>query len=242
MQMTDCLIAGNAGYDFANGGGMSCHESSPALHGCSITDNWAMWSASAVQCEKSDPLLVNCLICGNSIQERGGAGFAADLGCHANLINCTITGNRGGAYGGGVHCWEDGSPTLTNCIVWGNSPESDCGNLARCLTDDEGNYRFVTIKPGSYPWGNHENAWRPNHIHFSVFGRAFTRRLVTQMYFPGDPLFEFDPIFHSVRDPSARELLVATFDLGITQPEWALGYRWDIVLGRGGTGTTPLEA
>jgi len=111
----------------------------------------------------------------------------------------------------------------------------------RCLTDDEGRYRFVTIKPGSYPWGNHENAWRPNHIHFSVFGREFTRRLVTQMYFPGDPLFEFDPIFHSVRDPKARQLLVATFELSLTQPEWALGYSWDIVLGRGGSGTTPTE-
>jgi len=111
----------------------------------------------------------------------------------------------------------------------------------RCLTDDEGNYRFVTIKPGSYPWGNHENAWRPAHIHFSVFGRAFTQRLVTQMYFPGDPLFAFDPIFNAVRDPRSRELLVSRFDLERTQPEWALAYRFDIVLGRGGAGTTPLE-
>ena len=71
----------------------------------------------------------------------------------------------------------------------------------RCLTDDDGRYRFVTVKPGAYPWGNHPNAWRPNHIHFSLFGRAFTERLVTQMYFPGDPLFPFDPIFNSVRDP-----------------------------------------
>ncbi len=83
----------------------------------------------------------------------------------------------------------------------------------RCLTDDDGRYRFVTVKPGAYPWGNHENAWRPAHIHFSVFGRAFTQRLVTQMYFPGDPLFAFDPIFNSVRDPKARELLVSRFDL-----------------------------
>jgi protocatechuate 3,4-dioxygenase beta subunit len=111
----------------------------------------------------------------------------------------------------------------------------------RVLTDVEGNYRFVTIKPGAYPWGNHENAWRPAHIHFSVFGRAFTQRLVTQMYFPGDPLFYLDPIFHSVRDPSARALLVSEFDLSTTTPEWALGYRFDIVLGRGAPGTTPLE-
>jgi protocatechuate 3,4-dioxygenase beta subunit len=106
----------------------------------------------------------------------------------------------------------------------------------RCLTDDEGRYRFTTIKPGAYPWRNHDNAWRPAHIHFSVFGRAFVQRLVTQMYFPGDPLFPFDPIFNAVRDPRARELLVARFDYAATEPEWALGYEWDIVLRR-----TPLE-
>jgi protocatechuate 3,4-dioxygenase, beta subunit len=107
----------------------------------------------------------------------------------------------------------------------------------RTLTDAEGRWRFVTIKPGSYPWGNHHNAWRPAHIHFSVFGRAFTQRLVTQMYFPGDPLQELDPIFHSVRDPRSRELMVAGFDIETTEPEWALAYRWDIVLG-----ATPVEA
>jgi protocatechuate 3,4-dioxygenase beta subunit len=101
----------------------------------------------------------------------------------------------------------------------------------RCLTDAEGRYRFVTVKPGAYPWGNHPNAWRPAHIHLSLFGRAFTDRLVTQMYFPGDPLFEFDPIFNSVRDPGARELLVSSFDLGETIPNWALAYRFDVVLG-----------
>ncbi len=68
----------------------------------------------------------------------------------------------------------------------------------RTITDDEGRYRFVTVKPGAYPWKNHPNAWRPAHIHFSIFGRSFTQRLVTQMYFPGDPLFPFDPIFNSV--------------------------------------------
>ncbi|MGH2935321.1 MAG: protocatechuate 3,4-dioxygenase subunit beta, partial [Gaiellaceae bacterium] len=111
----------------------------------------------------------------------------------------------------------------------------------RCLTDDEGRYRFTTIKPGSYPWRNHPNAWRPNHIHFSVFGRLFEQRLVTQMYFPGDPLFPYDPIFNSVRDPEARKLLVARFDLETTVPEWSLAYEWDVVLGRSGRGTTPLE-
>jgi protocatechuate 3,4-dioxygenase, beta subunit len=109
----------------------------------------------------------------------------------------------------------------------------------RFLTDDDGRYRFVTVKPGAYPWQNHPNAWRPAHIHFSVFGRAFTNRLVTQMYFPGDPLFEFDPIFQSVRDPQVRDRLVCEFDLAQTIPEWALGYRFDIVLG--GPTETPME-
>jgi protocatechuate 3,4-dioxygenase beta subunit len=100
----------------------------------------------------------------------------------------------------------------------------------RVLTDDEGRYRFTTVKPGAYPWRNHPNAWRPAHIHFSVFGRMFTQRLVTQMYFPGDPLFEYDPIYNSVRDPKSRELLIARFDLATTEPEWALAYEWDIIM------------
>jgi len=106
----------------------------------------------------------------------------------------------------------------------------------RVLTDDGGKYRFVTVKPGAYPWQNHPNAWRPAHIHFSVFGRTFSSRLVTQMYFPGDPLFEFDPIFQSVRDERARARLVAELDLALTEPEWALGYRFDIVVR-----STPFE-
>lgn len=108
--------------------------------------------------------------------------------------------------------------------------------VGRCVTDSEGRYRFLTIKPGAYPWRNHPNAWRPAHIHFSLFGRAFTQRLVTQMYFQGDPLFYQDPIFNSIPDPKARERLIARFDLGLTEPEWALGYEWDIVLrGRAAT-------
>jgi protocatechuate 3,4-dioxygenase beta subunit len=100
----------------------------------------------------------------------------------------------------------------------------------RCISDVEGGYRFVTVKPGAYPWRNHTNAWRPAHIHFSVFGRAFTERLVTQMYFPGDPLFEFDPIFQSVSE-RARGRMVSGFELATTVEEWALGYRFDVVVG-----------
>ena len=109
----------------------------------------------------------------------------------------------------------------------------------RCLTDAEGRYRFTTIKPGAYPWANGDNAWRPAHIHFSLFGRAFAHRLVTQMYFPGDPLLELDPIFNSVPDPAARRRLVSRFDLETTEPERALGYRFDIVLRS--RAATPVE-
>jgi protocatechuate 3,4-dioxygenase, beta subunit len=110
----------------------------------------------------------------------------------------------------------------------------------RTLTDADGWYRFVTIKPGAYPWRNHENAWRPAHIHFSLFGDAFATRLVTQMYFPGDPLFPIDPVSQSIPDQKARERLISHFDLGSTRPEWALGYRFDIVLR--GREATPFES
>ena len=109
----------------------------------------------------------------------------------------------------------------------------------RTVTDSEGRFRFITIKPGPYPWANHHNAWRPAHIHFSLFGTNFLTRLVTQMYFPGDLLLPLDPIFNSVPDPSARERLVARLDMARTEPGWALAFRWDIVLR--GRQATPVE-
>ncbi|MFZ4758855.1 MAG: protocatechuate 3,4-dioxygenase subunit beta [Burkholderiaceae bacterium] len=108
----------------------------------------------------------------------------------------------------------------------------------RTLTDADGRYRFVTIKPGAYPWGNHPNAWRPNHIHFSLFGEYFASRLVTQMYFPGDPLLEHDPIYQST-PVGVRERLVSRFDLAVTEPGVALGFQFDIVLR--GPLETPME-
>ena len=109
----------------------------------------------------------------------------------------------------------------------------------RMLTDSEGRYRFTTIRPGAYPWRNHDNAWRPAHILFSLFGTSFLSRLITQMYFPGDPLMPFDPILNSIADEKARARLIAAFDLNVTRPEWALGFTFDIVL-RGPNGT-PME-
>jgi protocatechuate 3,4-dioxygenase beta subunit len=109
----------------------------------------------------------------------------------------------------------------------------------RAATDANGAYKFITVKPGAYPWRNHPNAWRPAHIHFSLFGPSFVSRLVTQMYFPGDPLFPFDPIFNSVADENARKRMISSFDLESTMPEWALAYRFDIVLR--GRHQTPME-
>jgi protocatechuate 3,4-dioxygenase beta subunit len=122
---------------------------------------------------------------------------------------------------------------------WPAELDPNFSGAGRTVTDDEGRYRFVTVKPGPYPWGNHHNAWRPAHIHFSLLGRAFTQRLVTQMYFPADPLFTYDPIFNSVRDPAARQRLVSRFSIHDSVDHWALAYEFDIYLR--GPGATPFE-
>ena len=110
----------------------------------------------------------------------------------------------------------------------------------RARADADGHYKFITVKPGAYPWGNHPNAWRPAHIHFSLFGHSFLSRLVTQMYFPGDPLMAYDPIFNSVGDEKARARMISRFDLAATVPDWALAYEFDIVLrGRNQTPAQP---
>ena len=123
--------------------------------------------------------------------------------------------------------------------TWPAELDPNFSGAGRTVTDQEGRYRFVTIKPGPYPWGNHHNAWRPAHIHFSLLGRAFAQRLVTQMYFPGDPLFEYDPIFNSVRDPAARRRMVSRFVMHDSLPHWALAYEFDIYLR--GPAATPFE-
>jgi protocatechuate 3,4-dioxygenase beta subunit len=109
----------------------------------------------------------------------------------------------------------------------------------RAMTNERGEYRFLTVKPGAYPWRNTNNAWRPAHIHFSLFGSAYATRLITQMYFPGDPLLAYDPIFNSVPDEAARRRMIASYDPDLSQPEYALGYRFDIVLR--GRDSTPME-
>ena len=134
--------------------------------------------------------------------------------------------NAGGRY---RHRWDQ----------WPSPLDPNFSGAGRCVTDAEGRYHFVTIKPGPYPWGNHHNAWRPAHVHFSLLGTAFAQRLITQMYFPGDPLFPYDPIFNSVRDPRARERMVSSFSIEHSQDNWALAYEWDIVLR--GRDETPME-
>jgi len=109
----------------------------------------------------------------------------------------------------------------------------------RCMTDENGFYRFVTIRPGAYPWLNHTNAWRPAHIHLSLFGPSFVTRLVTQMFFANDPLLPLDPILESIPSQRARKRLIASYAHDVTEPEWALGYRFDIVLR--GRDATPFE-
>ena len=122
---------------------------------------------------------------------------------------------------------------------WPAPLDPNFSGAGRCLTDSEGRFRFLTIKPGPYPWGNHYNAWRPAHIHFSLLGRAFAQRLVTQMYFPGDPFFPYDPIFNSVHDERARQRMVSRFSIHATEPNWAAAYEFDIYLR--GPGSTPFE-
>jgi protocatechuate 3,4-dioxygenase beta subunit len=150
---------------------------------------------------------------------------------------------------------EDGRPLRDTLVeIWqanaagrytharDNNPaplDPNFSGAGRTLTDGEGRWRFTTILPGRYPWPNHRNAWRPSHVHFSLFGQNFLSRLVTQMYFPGDPLHALDPIMNSVTDPAGRERLVCRFDIDLTEPDWALGFRWDIVLR--GRQATPME-
>lgn len=141
-----------------------------------------------------------------------------------------------------IELWQANSGgRYTHSIDQHNAPlDPNFTGCGATLTDEQGRYRFVTIRPGEYPWRNNYNAWRAAHIHFSIFGPAFATRLVTQMYFPGDPLIPFDPIFNCTADEKHRNLLISRFDWETTMPEHALGYRFDIVLS--GRDATPMES
>lgn len=121
---------------------------------------------------------------------------------------------------------------------WDAPLDPNFTGAGRVITDAEGRYQFTSVRPGAYPWKNHKNAWRPSHIHLSLLGPAFATRLVTQMYFPDDPLIEIDPIANAVPMPY-RQRMVSRFDIETTQPNWALGYLFDVVLR--GRDATPFE-
>jgi protocatechuate 3,4-dioxygenase beta subunit len=165
-----------------------------------------------------EPLGERIIVSGRVIDEDGGA--VPDT--LVEIWQC----NAAGRY---IHARDDHPAPL----------DPNFTGAGRTRTDASGRYRFVTIKPGAYPWRNHTNAWRPAHIHFSLFGSSFRSRLVTQMYFPNDPLQPHDPILQSIPDARARARLVSSFDLSLTEPEWALGYHFDIVLR--GRHSTPFE-
>lgn len=156
------------------------------------------------------------------------------LGERINVTGRLLDGNDGRPVPGQlVELWQaNSSGRYRHALDQHPAPlDPNFSGAGRCLTGTDGTYHFVTIKPGPYPWGNHPNAWRPAHLHFSVFGRAFTERLITQMYFPGDPLFPYDPIYNGVHDEAARLRMISTFDWATTEEQWATGYRFDIVVG-----------
>lgn len=140
-----------------------------------------------------------------------------------------------------IEVWQANAAGRYRHVVdtWNAPIDPNFTGAGRTLTGPDGRYRFLTIQPGPYPWKNHHNAWRPAHIHFSLFGPAFATRLVTQMYFPGDPLLALDPIFNAVPDERARQRLISSFDLSLTEPDFAVGYRFDLVLR--GRDETPME-
>jgi protocatechuate 3,4-dioxygenase beta subunit len=194
----------------------------------------------------------------HTLSEITGPGFASGW-AGPDLVDLTRTG-KGEPLGeriivAGRILDEDGRPVprtlleLWQCNAAGrylhandqhNAPiDPNFTGVGQVITNERGEYRFLTIKPGAYPWRNTHNAWRPAHIHFSVFGPAFATRLVTQMYFPGDPLLALDPIFNSTPDKAARESLVSSYEPGLSEAEFALGYRFDIVLR--GRAATPVE-
>jgi len=180
--------------------------------------------------------------------------------CGADVVDLTRPGGQGQALGqriivAGRVLDEDGRPVRNTLVeVWQanaagryrhdadqhDALDPNFTGAGQAVTDDEGRWRFLTIRPGAYPWRNSENAWRPAHIHFSVFGPSFASRTITQMYFPGDPLLATDPVVQSVPDAAARGRLIAAYDPGLSEAEYALGYRWDIVLR--GRDATPAES
>ncbi len=169
---------------------------------------------------------------------RNGRRNGEPLGERIIVTGCLLDEDGRGVPNSLVEVWQANACGRYVHVDVHDAPlDSNFIGGGRCVTDAEGRYRFLTLKPGAYPWGNHHNAWRPQHIHFSVFGPSFLTRLVTQMYFPGDPLLDYDPIFKSAPEKS-RRLMMSKFRIDLTEPEYALAYEFDIVL-RGRNETPP---
>ena len=167
-----------------------------------------------------------------------GAAIGQRIVVHGRLLD----GDGHAAAGSLIEVWQANAAGRYAHAAdrWPAPLDPNFAGAGRAVTDADGRYRFTTIRPGAYPWRNHDNAWRPAHIHFSVFGQAFAQRLITQMYVPDDPLFFQDPIFNSVPDPRARARLISAYDHDATTDHWALGFRFDIVLR--GREQTPFES
>jgi protocatechuate 3,4-dioxygenase, beta subunit len=170
-------------------------------------------------------------------QHEGGEALGQRIIVHGRIVD----GDGRPVPDALVEVWQANAGGRYRHVVdqWAAPLDPHFVGAGRVVTDSAGHYSFTTVKPGAYPWKNHLNAWRPAHIHFSLFGQAFTQRLVTQMYFPDDPLFFQDPIFNSVPDPQARDRLVSRYDHEVTTDQWALGFRFDIVLR--GRDQTPFD-
>jgi protocatechuate 3,4-dioxygenase, beta subunit len=188
--------------------------------GPSFADGWAGPDAADLTRQHTGAPLGERMILAGSVRDQDGKPVACTL---IELWQC----NSAGRY---IHERDQHDAPL----------DPNFSGAGQVLTNERGEYRFLTIKPGAYPWRNTHNSWRPAHIHLSVFGPAFATRLVTQMYFPGDPLLALDPIFQSTADAAARERLISRYDPLLSEAEYALGYRFDIVLR--GRSATPMEA
>jgi protocatechuate 3,4-dioxygenase, beta subunit len=188
--------------------------------GPSFADGWAGPDAADLTRQHTGAPLGERMILAGSVRDQDGKPVANTL---IELWQC----NSAGRY---IHARDQHDAPL----------DPNFSGAGQVLTNERGEYRFLTIKPGAYPWRNTHNSWRPAHIHLSVFGPAFATRLVTQMYFPGDPLLALDPIFQSTADAAARERLISRYDPLLSEAEYALGYRFDIVLR--GRSATPMEA
>jgi protocatechuate 3,4-dioxygenase beta subunit len=190
--------------------------------------------------ERSGPVFGHAAV-GPSDADLTARHDAAPTGERIVVSGCVLDEDGRAVRGALVELWQaNAAGRYKHRNDQHNAPlDPNFDGYGRALTDAQGRYRFLTIKPGAYPWGNHHNAWRPAHIHFSLFGAGLLSRLVTQMYFPGDPLLPHDPIYNCIPDESAKQRLISSFDWENTRPEFALGYRFDIVLR--GRIATPME-